>query len=153
MGGRVTPGEVDAYLYTERGIYRPGETVHLTAMMRDRAGRAIADRNGTLITYRPNGMESFRVRFAVDNSGTIQRDIELPRSAARGMWRTTAEIDGIGQVGSIARNVGDLQTFLQARFLDLHTDVLIETELITVTIGFAFRQTGLLNLSRSAKAH
>ncbi|MEM9053982.1 MAG: alpha-2-macroglobulin family protein, partial [Pseudomonadota bacterium] len=37
-GGRVTPGEVDAYLYTERGIYRPGETVHLTAMMRDRAG-------------------------------------------------------------------------------------------------------------------
>lgn len=119
-GGRVTPGEVDAYLYTERGIYRPGETVHLTAMMRDRAGRAIADRNGTLITYRPNGMESFRVRFAVDNSGTIQRDIELPRSAARGMWRTTAEIDGIGQVGSIAYSVED---FVPQRIaVDLETE-------------------------------
>ena len=27
VGGRASPGPVDAYLYTERGIYRPGETV------------------------------------------------------------------------------------------------------------------------------
>ncbi len=106
-GGRVTPGNVDAYLYTERGIYRPGETVYLTAMMRDRAGRTITERNGTLITYRPNGMESFRVRFAVGDGGTIQRDIELPRSAARGLWRTVAEIDGIGVVGSTTYSVED----------------------------------------------
>ncbi len=106
-GGRVTPGEIDAYLYTERGIYRPGETVHLTAMMRDRAGRAIAERNGTLITYRPNGMEAFRVRFAVEEAGALQRDIELPRSASRGMWRSTLEIDGLGQVGSVAYSVED----------------------------------------------
>ncbi|MEL6857790.1 MAG: alpha-2-macroglobulin [Pseudomonadota bacterium] len=107
VGGRVTPGQVDAYLYTERGIYRPGETVNLTAMMRDRAGRAIVDRNGTLITYRPNGMEAFRVRFSVDNAGALQRDIELPRSAARGMWRSTLSIDGVGVVGSVAYSVED----------------------------------------------
>jgi uncharacterized protein YfaS (alpha-2-macroglobulin family) len=106
-GGRITPGEVDGYLYTERGIYRPGETVHLTAMMRDRAGRAIADRNGTLITYRPNGMEAGRTRFAVGNAGTIQRDIPLPRDSSRGMWRTVAEIDGGGVVGSVSYSVED----------------------------------------------
>lgn len=106
-GGRVTPGEVDAYLYTERGIYRPGETVHITAMMRDRAGRAVSDRNGTLITYRPNGMESFRVRFTVGEAGSLQRDVELPRGAARGMWRSVLEIDGIGQVGSVSYSVED----------------------------------------------
>lgn len=107
VGGRVTPGQVDAYLYTERGIYRPGETVNLTAMMRDRAGRAIADRNGTLITYRPNGMEAFRVRFSVDNAGALQRDIELPSSAARGVWRSTLSIDGVGAVGSVSYAVED----------------------------------------------
>ncbi|MEO1553598.1 MAG: alpha-2-macroglobulin [Pseudomonadota bacterium] len=106
-GGRVTPGDVDAYLYTERGIYRPGETVHITAMMRDRAGRAIADRNGTLITYRPNGMEAFRVRFAVAEAGALQRDIELPRGAARGVWRSVLEIDGLGQAGSVSYSVED----------------------------------------------
>lgn len=106
-GGRVTPGDVDAYLYTERGIYRPGETVHITAMMRDRAGRAIADRNGTLITYRPNGMESFRTRFAIGEAGALQRDVELPRGAARGLWRTVLEIDGIGRAGSVSYSVED----------------------------------------------
>jgi hypothetical protein len=106
-GGRVTPGAVDGYLYTERGIYRPGETVHLTAMLRDRAGRAIADRNGTLITYRPNGMEAARTRFAIDNAGTIQRDIPLPRDSSRGVWRTVAEIDGGGVVGSVSYSVED----------------------------------------------
>lgn len=106
-GGRITPGDVDAYLYTERGIYRPGETVHVTAMMRDRAGRAVADRNGTLITYRPNGMEAFRVRFAIGEAGSLQRDIELPEAAARGIWRTTLQMDGLGQVGAVSYSVED----------------------------------------------
>lgn len=106
-GGRVTPGEIDAYVYTERGIYRPGETVHLTAMMRDRAGRAVSERNGTMVTYRPNGMEAFRVRFSVSETGALQRDIELPRSAARGMWRSVVEIDGLGRVGAVSYSVED----------------------------------------------
>ena len=33
--GRDQPGPVDAFLYTERGVYRPGETVQLMAMLRD----------------------------------------------------------------------------------------------------------------------
>ena len=106
-GGRVTPGDVDAYLYTERGIYRPGETVHITALMRDRAGRAITERNGTLITYRPNGMEAFRVRFAIGEAGSLQRDIELPSGASRGLWRSVLEIDGLGQAGSVSYSVED----------------------------------------------
>jgi len=107
VGGRVTPGPVDAYLYTERGIYRPGETVYLTAMMRDRAGRAISERAGTLITYRPNGMEAKRERFAIEEAGTIQRDIFLPKDASRGMWRTVVEIDGLGRAGSVSYSVED----------------------------------------------
>ncbi|MEM7638555.1 MAG: alpha-2-macroglobulin [Pseudomonadota bacterium] len=106
-GGRVTPGDIDAYLYTERGIYRPGETVHITALMRDRAGRAVTERNGTLITYRPNGMEAFRVRFAIDEAGSLQRDIELPRGASRGIWRSVLEIDGLGQAGAVSYSVED----------------------------------------------
>jgi uncharacterized protein YfaS (alpha-2-macroglobulin family) len=35
VGGRASPGPVDAYLYTERGVYRPGETVQSVAMLRD----------------------------------------------------------------------------------------------------------------------
>src|SRR5690606_20547016 len=31
--GRTPPGPVDAYLYTERGVYRTGESVALTALL------------------------------------------------------------------------------------------------------------------------
>jgi len=40
---------VDAYLYTDRGVYRPGETVHLNALLRDREARAVKDRKGAII--------------------------------------------------------------------------------------------------------
>ena len=39
--GRSAPGPIDAFVYTDRGVYRPGEEVHLTALVRDahRQGR------------------------------------------------------------------------------------------------------------------
>ena len=40
--GRDAPGPIDAFAYTDRGVYRPGEDVHLTALARDRAGKASA---------------------------------------------------------------------------------------------------------------
>jgi uncharacterized protein YfaS (alpha-2-macroglobulin family) len=38
VAGRSRPGELDAFLYTDRGIYRPGDTVNLTALVRDASG-------------------------------------------------------------------------------------------------------------------
>src|SRR5690606_29876148 len=39
VSGRAEPGPLDAYLYTERGVYRPGESVALTALLRDERAR------------------------------------------------------------------------------------------------------------------
>src|SRR5690606_2413151 len=57
VDGRRAPGDVDAYLYTERGICRPGERVRLMGLIRDQVGRAISNRQSTLVVYRPNGTE------------------------------------------------------------------------------------------------
>ncbi|MGB3626713.1 MAG: alpha-2-macroglobulin [Henriciella sp.] len=119
-GGRRTPGPVDGYVYAERGIYRPGETVHLTAMMRNRAADAISGRAGNLIVYRPNGLEADRYRFAGAQAGGIQWDYELSRSASRGMWRAVLEIDGAGEAGSLRFAVED---FVPQRIaVELETD-------------------------------
>ena len=32
--GRVSPGPIEAFVYTDRGIYRPGETINVTALLR-----------------------------------------------------------------------------------------------------------------------
>lgn len=95
VGGRRTPGPVDAYIYTDRGIYRPGESVELTAMLRDRAGRQVSGRNGHLVIYRPNGLVASKTRFIDPKPGAVLSTFALPRGASRGEWRASIEIDGV----------------------------------------------------------
>ncbi len=109
VDGRSSPGDVDAYLYTERGIYRPGERVRLIGLIRDNIGRAITNRPSTLVVYRPNGTEARRIRMteAVDG-GAIAKNIELDRSSPRGMWRAELLVDGQEEsVGSVSWSVED----------------------------------------------
>ena len=44
IGGRYVSADIDGFVYTERGIYRPGETVHLTSLLRTRSGFGVEDR-------------------------------------------------------------------------------------------------------------
>lgn len=109
VDGRRAPGDVDAYLYTERGIYRPGERVRLIGLIRDQVGRAISNRQSTLVVYRPNGTEARRIRMteAVDG-GAIAKNIEVDRSAPRGMWRAELLVDGQdAAVGTVSWSVED----------------------------------------------
>ena len=89
VGGRRTPGPVDAFVYTDRGIYRPGESVELTAMLRDRAGRQVTGRNGHLVIYRPNGLIASKVRFTDPKPGAVLSTFALPRGSSRGEWRAS----------------------------------------------------------------
>jgi alpha-2-macroglobulin len=121
IGGRRTPGLVDAYLYTDRGIYRPGESVKLTAMLRDATGKAISDRAGNLVLYRPNGLISQKIRFENAASAAVLHNFELPKGASRGEWRIEAQMDGLsGASGSVRFSVED---FVPQRIaVDLTTD-------------------------------
>jgi hypothetical protein len=53
--GRPAPKPLDVYLVTERGAYRPGETVHVTALVRD-ARHTPGGMPLTLILKRPDGV-------------------------------------------------------------------------------------------------
>ncbi len=95
VGGRTASGDVDAYMFTERGIYRPGEVVRVNGMLRDPAGRAISSRQSTLVVYRPNGTEFRRQRLAeARDAGAIVKNVQIDRSAPRGQWRAVLEVDG-----------------------------------------------------------
>ncbi|KCZ90663.1 alpha-2-macroglobulin family protein [Hyphomonas johnsonii] len=103
VGGRRTPGLVDAYVYTDRGIYRPGETVEISALLRDRTGRQISSRAGNLVIYRPNGLVATKVRFDDPESGAVLNGFDLPRGASRGQWRAVIEMDGMAEPAGTAR--------------------------------------------------
>jgi uncharacterized protein YfaS (alpha-2-macroglobulin family) len=82
-------------MYTDRGIYRPGETVRVAGLIRDAAGRAISNRESALVVYRPNGTEARRQRLqrAAEAGGVVQ-NVAIDRSAPRGVWRAVLEVDG-----------------------------------------------------------
>lgn len=120
IDGRTPQYPIDGFVYTERGIYRPGEVIHAAAMLRDEAGRAVSDRKGRFVVYRPNGMEATREAFTETKLGGVVFDFVLPKTAARGQWRVVTEVDGIGEVGSTTVSVED---FVPQRIkVDLESD-------------------------------
>lgn len=90
--GREAPGPLDGFVYTERGVYRPGEDVHLAALVRDATGKA-ATLPVTLIVTRPDGVE--HARYTLKDRGLGGRDITLPLapSAQTGTWRAKLHTD------------------------------------------------------------
>ena len=59
--GRAAPGALDVYAWTERGIYRAGETVHVAALARDGSAKAVENLPLTFIFSRPDGVEDRRI--------------------------------------------------------------------------------------------
>ena len=93
VAGRPVPVGLDAFVYTERGVYRSGETVHVTALLRDARGVAAAGTPLTLKVERPDGVE-FR-RSLIDDQGLGGRswDVPLVASAMTGTWHVSAYTD------------------------------------------------------------
>ncbi len=93
VDGRAAPPPMDAYLYTERGIYRPGSTVHAIALLRNQRAEAIPSVPLTLIITRPDGVEHRRFSLKDKGLGSYGADIPLIGSVMRGTWRIAVYSD------------------------------------------------------------
>jgi uncharacterized protein YfaS (alpha-2-macroglobulin family) len=93
VSGRAVPAGADAFVYAERGVYRSGETVYLTALLRDGQGNAVTSGPMTLVVERPDGVE-FR-RTVLQDQGAGGRSLTLPLNSAvpTGTWRVRAFTD------------------------------------------------------------
>jgi alpha-2-macroglobulin len=96
VAGRDAPAGADAFVYAERGVYRSGETVYLTALLRDGQGNAVTGGPLTLVIERPDGVE-FR-RAVLSDQGAGGRTLSVPLNSAvpSGTWRVRAFTDPKG---------------------------------------------------------
>ncbi|MBA2126468.1 alpha-2-macroglobulin [Hyphomicrobium methylovorum] len=92
VSGRDPAGPVDAFVYTERGVYRGGEEVNITGLVRDQFGKASTVPT-TLIVSRPDGVEQTRV--VMNDQGLGGRSLTLPlaKTAMTGTWRLWLHTD------------------------------------------------------------
>lgn len=93
VAGRAAPGALDVYAWTERGVYRAGETVHATALARDDQAAAIGDLPLTFVFLRPDGVENRRVVSNERVLGGHAVDLDLPENAMRGTWQLRVYAD------------------------------------------------------------
>ena len=91
--GRIVPTGLDAFVYTERGVYRSGETVHATALLRDPRGVAAPAAPLTLVMERPDGVEYRRALIEDQGLGGHSWDVGLVPSAMTGTWHLRAFTD------------------------------------------------------------
>ncbi|WP_374574039.1 alpha-2-macroglobulin [Phenylobacterium sp.] len=144
--GRETKTVVDGYLYSDRGVYRPGETAHLSALLRDRQAQAVKDRKGEIVVRRPSGVEFKRYAFDKAPDGSTGADVVLPKSAPRGRWRASLMIDGLDDpVGEMSFSVEDFAPQRLAVDLDAKPDAPLlggETRRVDIASRFLYGAPG-----------
>jgi alpha-2-macroglobulin len=91
--GRAPAGPVDVFLTTDRGVYRAGETIHVTALSRDGEAQAIDGLPLTAILSRPDGVEYLRRVSDGGHKGGHVFALAVGASAPRGTWRLDIKTD------------------------------------------------------------
>ena len=110
--GRAASGPIDGFLYLDRGVYRPGERVHVSALVRDAQGRA-AEAPITLIVRRPDGVEHRRIHMGGGQIGGHSQALSLDGGAMTGTWRLQLHVDPAAE--PIARAAFLVEDFVPER--------------------------------------
>lgn len=86
-------GMARAVIQTERGIYRPGETVHALVLLRDKTGHALTHQPLTVVLRRSDGQKDSTRTLTQDQDGGYTLQLPISRSAPAGPWRIEVMLD------------------------------------------------------------
>ncbi|HFD14076.1 MAG TPA: alpha-2-macroglobulin family protein, partial [Epsilonproteobacteria bacterium] len=84
--GRVSSGDYDAFVYSNRDIFKPGETVHLHTLLRDTTGIAKPHTAVSMQVQDAKGETVHTTRFTTDDSGHFATQIPIENTATTGKW-------------------------------------------------------------------
>lgn len=96
----------EAFVYTERGVYRPGEPVHLRAIVRDAEMNKAAAFPVKWQLVRPDGQKWRAQAAMLDGDGAAQWKVQLPADVPTGEWSAELTLpDGNTRLGNVDFNV------------------------------------------------
>ncbi len=90
-----------AAVISDRGVYRPGDTAHLVAIVRDRAHGAPAARLPVVLhLIDPQGKLNKKIVLATNDAGLVSADVPFADFARTGRWRARFDVadKSVGQV-------------------------------------------------------
>ncbi len=85
-GAKENETGYDAFVYSDRDIYRPGETVNINNIVRDVKWNALKAVPVKLKVILPNGKEFQNIRGTLDNQGGFATSFKLPETTVTGTY-------------------------------------------------------------------
>ncbi len=110
--GTPQPGPIDPFIWTDRGIYRPGETVQVMALLRDESGAPV-DLPLHLIVTRPDGRVFQDTVPPRADGASIHQAVTLSAGAQFGTWDIVLKADPKGR--AIADQTFQVDAFVPPR--------------------------------------
>lgn len=104
-GKRFGELDYDLYLYGEREIYRPGETVNIAGILRDNEVQLVKAMPIKLTWILPNGRELSAAQGSIDKSGALDASLELSEAAITGNYRLKVYLGNDTSLGELAFRV------------------------------------------------
>ena len=92
-GTRVQRG-LKGFIYGERGVWRPADTVHLGFILQDLEGTLPEEHPVIMELYNPNGQLTFRKVSSKAAMGVYRFDFVTDSEAPTGDWMATAKVGG-----------------------------------------------------------
>lgn len=94
VSGQTVQRGIKGFIYGDRGVWRPGDTVHLGFMLGDRDGKIPADMPVTMELYTPAG-QLYATRTSTGGKmGLYAFDFPTEQDAATGSWSAKASVGG-----------------------------------------------------------
>jgi len=108
VSGAEPLGLFNAYLYTERGVYRPGEEMVLTGLVRTKDFVAPSNLPLTLTIDNAEGKEQFSRLVGHLQQGGLQQRFTIPKTSRTGAWSAHLYLDTEDDpIGSVDFSVED----------------------------------------------
>jgi len=114
-GGRIVPENYDVFLYTERGVYRPGDTIHLTGLIREMDGGTPPPFPIDITLIRPDGKRQPPVTITpvAGLGGFVHCELPTRAEGRTGRYRIEATLPGSSDVIGLTSTL--VEAFVPAR--------------------------------------
>ena len=93
VGGQTVSRGLKGFIYGERGVWRPGDTLHVTMILSDKAGRLPEGHPATLELYTPEGQFYTRM-VSTGQDGFYTFPIATSSEDPTGWWNAYVKVGG-----------------------------------------------------------
>lgn len=113
--GRKVSGPLDAFLYMERGVYRPGEQIRVMTLLRNMNAKEVGGFPLTFHLIRPDGVVVQTETLAGNAHGYYELNTPLSPSSRTGQW--TVQVFADPKADPIGQTQFSVEDFVPTRLL------------------------------------